>query len=185
MESGIIRQKAAEQTDPTIQSKPIKRHQRSCEAVNGLNESRLNFRLDVLSLLLFGRSQNRISRSQRALRVKAVLDHAQGEGLVSLWWIFYPSLTEVSTAVIQSLAAHRPSFFPRKSISKPWFWTLCLFIGCNWSVGFKSASSSPWLHSDCIRSSRLDSYSSDHYSLSLVLLVFSLSFLSFPSNFCY
>lgn len=58
MESGIIRQKAAEQTDPTIQSKPIKRHQRSCEAVNGLNESRLNFRLDVLSLLLFGRSQN-------------------------------------------------------------------------------------------------------------------------------
>ncbi|OJI85383.1 hypothetical protein ASPTUDRAFT_575088 [Aspergillus tubingensis CBS 134.48] len=149
MESGIIRQKAAEQTDPTIQSKPIKRHQRSCEAVNGLNESRLNFRLDVLSLLLFGRSQN----FQESKGTPSQSSFGSRPRRVSLWWIIYPSLTEVSTAVIQSLAAHRPSFFPRKSISKPWFWTLCLFIGCNWSVGFKSASSSPWLHSDCIRSS--------------------------------
>lgn len=175
MESGIIRQKAAEQTDATIQSKPIKRHQRNCEAVDGLNESRLNFLTSFRFSFSVGR-RTEIPRSQRALRVKAVLDHAQGEGLVSLWWIFYPSLRYQPLS--SSLSLHTDHLFSHGNPSRSHGFGPYVYLS---TVTGLSASSLhlPRLGCILIAFGPVDSYSLDHYSLSLVLLVFSLSFLSF------
>lgn len=72
--------------------------------------------LDVLSLLLFGRSQNS-QESKGTPSQSGFGSRPRGVSFFDRALI----LSRYQPAVIQSLAAHRPSFFPRKSISSHGF----------------------------------------------------------------